>query len=208
VATICKLRVCLIRKPVFDQDASPFRGWKNPSLSGAMRSRREAIAPCEWLADYWLGWVDDFIHPERFDEYAAVRAVNPTPVSAGEQVATLWEFERFIRSGSVDVIQQDLSRCGGLTVARQVTLIAQEEGVDLVAHSWLTHLPTGYSLQLIASLPRARFVEFDVSQSSLTRGVCAGAPFALDENGAVRIPDAVGIGVDIDADFTRARRVN
>ena len=38
-------------------------------------------------------------------------------------------------------------------------------GIDLVPHSWLTHLLTGYSLQLIATLPRARYLEFNVSQS-------------------------------------------
>ena len=180
-------------------------GWSKP---GPMRSRREAIALCEWLADHAVGWVEDFIHPERFDEYAAVRAASPVPVAAGEQVATVWDFERFICAGCVDVIQPDLSRCGGLTVAREVARLAEEAGIDLVPHSWLTHLLTGYSLQLIATLPRARFVEFNVSQSSLTRGVTRGTPFTLGEDGAVAIPDTPGIGVEVDLDFVRSRRVN
>jgi L-alanine-DL-glutamate epimerase-like enolase superfamily enzyme len=100
----------------------------------------------------------------------------------------VWDFERFIRSGCVDVIQPDLSRCGGLTVARQVAALAEEAGIDLVPHSWLTHLLTGYSLQLIATLPRARFVEFNVSQSALTRGITRGTPFRLEEDGTVAIP--------------------
>jgi L-alanine-DL-glutamate epimerase-like enolase superfamily enzyme len=180
-------------------------GWSKP---GQMRSRREAIALCEWLADYNVGWVEDFIHPERFDEYAAVRAASPVPVAAGEQVATVWDFERFIREGCVDVIQPDLSRCGGLTVARRVAELAEEAGIDLVPHSWLTHLLTGYSLQLIATLPRARFVEFNVSQSALTRGVTRGTPFHLEADGTVLIPDAPGVGVEVDPDFIRAHRAN
>jgi L-alanine-DL-glutamate epimerase-like enolase superfamily enzyme len=179
-------------------------GWKKP---GPMRSRREAVALCEWLADYRVGWVEDFIHPERFDEYAHVRAMSPVPVAAGEQVATVWDFERFIGEGCVDVVQPDLSRCGGLTVAVRVAEMAERAGIDLVPHSWLTHLLTGYSLQLIATLPRARFLELNVSQSDLTRGI-APAPFRLDEDGMVAIPDAVGIGVEVDTDFVRAHRVN
>jgi len=42
-------------------------GWKQ---WGPSRSRREALALCEWLAEYKVGWVEDFIHPENFDEYA------------------------------------------------------------------------------------------------------------------------------------------
>jgi L-alanine-DL-glutamate epimerase-like enolase superfamily enzyme len=180
-------------------------GWKQP---GPMRSRREALALCEWLSEYQVEWIEDFIHPERFDEYAYIRERSPVPVAAGEQIATVWDFERFIRSGCVDVVQPDLSRCGGLTVARQVAALAEEAGIDLVPHSWLTHLLTGYSLQLIATLPRARFVEFNVSQSALTRGVTHGAPFRLEGDGTVAIPDQPGIGVDVDIDFIRARRVN
>jgi L-alanine-DL-glutamate epimerase-like enolase superfamily enzyme len=179
-------------------------GWKKP---GRMRSRREAVALCEWLAEYQVGWVEDFIHPEYFDEYAYVRAMSPVPVAAGEQVATIWDFERFIAMGCVDVIQPDMSRCGGITVAKRVAELAERAGIDLVPHSWLTHLLTGYSLQLIATLPRARLVEFNVSQSPLTRGVTRTA-LALASDGTVAIPDAPGIGVEVDEDFVRAHRVN
>jgi L-rhamnonate dehydratase len=180
-------------------------GWSKP---GPMRSRREAEALCAWLADYGVGWVEDFIHPDRFDEYAHVRSRSPVPIAAGEQVATVWDFERFIRMGCVDVIQPDLSRCGGMTVARRVAELAEEAGIDLVPHSWLTHLLTGHSLQLIATLPRARYVEFNVAQSALTRGVTQGTPFRLEADGTVVIPDAPGIGVAVDTDFVRAHRVN
>jgi L-rhamnonate dehydratase len=178
-------------------------GWKKP---GPMRSRREAEALVEWLADYDVGWCEDFIHPERFDEYAHIRAISPTPIAAGEQVATVWEFERFIGEGCVDVIQPDLSRCGGISVARRVAEMAEKADIDLVPHSWLTHLLTGYSLQLIATLPRAKFVEFNVSQSALTAGI-AKASFTLQADGTVPIPDTPGIGVEVDEAFIRKHQV-
>ena len=179
-------------------------GWSKP---GPMRSLRENIALCEWLADYAVGWVEDFIHPEHLEEYATVRSASPVPVAAGEQIATHWDFERFIGMGCADIIQPDLSRCGGLTVARRVVQMADAANIELVPHSWLTHLLTGYSLQLIATLPRARFVEFNVAQSALTRGI-APAQFALAADGTLEIPNAVGIGVDVDEEFIAAHRVN
>jgi L-alanine-DL-glutamate epimerase-like enolase superfamily enzyme len=153
-----------------------------------------------------VGWVEDFIHPERFDEYAAVRAASPVPIAAGEQLATHWEFERFISEGCVDIIQPDLSRCGGLTIAKTIANAATKANIDLVPHSWLTHILTGYSLQLIASLQRATFVEFNVSQSALTRGI-APTSFSLDEQGMIAIPTGVGAGVEIDRAFIDAHRV-
>ena len=184
-------------------------GWKNPEqpFSSVLRTRREAERLCRWLADYDVGWVEDFIHPERFDEYAAVRRTSPTPIAAGEQVATVWDFQRFIGEGCVDVVQPDLSRCGGISVAARVAEMAEQAGIDLVPHSWLTHLLTGYSLQLIATLPRAKFVEYNVSQSALTRGI-ARASFDLQPDGTVDIPDTPGIGVEVDQDFVARHRVN
>ena len=136
-----------------------------------------------------------------------MRAVSPTPIAAGEQVATIWDFERFIGEGCVDVIQPDLSRCGGITVAKRVAEMSEQAGIDLVPHSWLTHLLTGYSLQLISTLPRARFVEFNVSQSALTAGI-AKASFALQADGTVPIPDTPGIGVTVDEEFVKRHRAN
>jgi L-alanine-DL-glutamate epimerase-like enolase superfamily enzyme len=129
------------------------------------------------------------------------------PIAAGEQVATIWDFQRFINEGCVDVVQPDLSRCGGVSVAAKIGVMAAEAGIDLVPHSCLTHLLTGYSLQLIATLPRARFVEFNVSQSALTRGI-ARASFDLAVDGTVPIPDTPGIGVEVDPEFIKVHRVN
>ena len=179
-------------------------GWRDP---WCMRSREENLALCERLAPYNPGWVEDFIHPERFDEYAYVCQHSPVPIAAGEQVATVWDFQRFIEMGCVDVIQPDLTRCGGLSVARRVAQMVDDANIDLVPHSWLTDLLHAYSLHLIATLPRARFVEFNVAQSELTRGVCGGA-LTLNDDGTVSIPKGPGIGVTVDVDFVEAHRVN
>jgi L-rhamnonate dehydratase len=182
-------------------------GWKQAGALTAPRSRRDALALCDWLATFKVGWVEDFIHPENFDEYAYVRKNSPVPIAAGEQMATMWDFDRFLRHDCVDVVQPDLSRCGGLTVAKRVADLAQTLGVDVVPHSWLTHLLTGYSLQFIAALPRARFVEFNVSQSELTRNITT-QPFQLAADGTIEIPDAPDMGVAVDEAFVQSRRIN
>lgn len=178
-------------------------GWKGPWRP---RTLEENLALCQSLGPYCVRWIEDFIHPERFDHYTAVRRESPAPIAAGEQLATPWEFERLFTEECVDVVQPDLTRCGGLTVARQVAGMAAEHDVDLVPHSWLTDLLTAYSLHLIATLQRPLYVEFNVSQSALTRGVCGGA-LQLEADGHVQIPTGIGLGVEIDEEFIAAHRV-
>ena len=182
-------------------------GWysTDPDAPQRPRGTAENIALCERLAPFDVGWVEDFIHPEHFDEYTEVRRASPVPIAAGEQVSTVWDFERLIAGACVDVVQPDLTRCGGLTVARRVVALADRAGLDLGPHSWLTDLLTAYSLHLIATLPRARFVEFNVAQSPLTRGVCGGA-LKMNRDGTVSVPEGVGPGVAVDAAFVEAHR--
>jgi L-alanine-DL-glutamate epimerase-like enolase superfamily enzyme len=152
-------------------------------------------------------WVEDFIHPEHFEEYSAVRKRSPVPLAAGEQLTTPWEFRRLIEEECVDVVQPDLTRCGGLTVARQIAAMVHDTQIDLVPHSWLTDLLTAYSLHLISTLERPLFVEFNVAQSRLTRGVCGGA-LSLNPDGTVSIPTGPGLGVDVDEEFVANHRAN
>lgn len=181
-------------------------GWKQTDPM-KLRSRAESLALCQRLEPYNPGWVEDFIHPERFEEYAWVREHTSAPIAAGEQLATAWEFKRFIEMGCVDVVQPDLTRCGGLTVARQLAQMVAVANIDLVPHSWLSDLLHAYSLHLVATLPRARFLEFNVAQSDLTHGICGGA-LKLNDDGTVSIPSGPGLGVDVDIDFINKHRVN
>lgn len=153
-------------------------------------------------------WVEDFVHPECTDDYLDWKARYPhLRFAAGEQQATTWELRRLIRSGGIDVVQPDLSRCGGLTVARELVVDAVECGVEIVTHSWLTDLLHAYSLHFLASLPDASWVEFNVSQSRLTRGVSRDR-MEMSADGSVLVPTSAGLGVEVDTDFISSRAVS
>ncbi|HEX2519291.1 MAG TPA: enolase C-terminal domain-like protein, partial [Castellaniella sp.] len=175
-------------------------GWKGPWRP---RTLEENVTLCQRLAPYRPRWVEDFIHPEHFEEYSTVHSRSKVPLAAGEQLATVWDFRRLIEGQCVDVVQPDLTRCGGLTVGREVARLAASAGLDLVPHSWLTDLLTAYSLHLISTLARPLFVEFNVAQSPLTRGVCGGA-LKLNADGTVTVPQGVGLGVSVDEEFVAA----
>ena len=56
-------------------------GWKGPWRP---RTLEENLNLCLSLGPYCVRWVEDFIHPERFDYYTAVRRESPAPIAAGE----------------------------------------------------------------------------------------------------------------------------
>ncbi|MFI5910091.1 mandelate racemase/muconate lactonizing enzyme family protein [Dactylosporangium sp. NPDC051541] len=171
-----------------------------------VRDRRQTEAMLALLDEVRPYWVEDFVHPETPRVYCELKTEFPSlRFAAGEQQSTIWDFRRLVEEAGVDVLQPDLSRCGGLTVATQVAAAAPDR--EIVTHSWLTDLLHGYSLHFLAALPAATWVEFNVAQSVLSRGV-AREHLRLDPDGTVAVPAGPGIGVEVDEDFVRARRLN
>ncbi len=184
-------------------------GWYGIGWSDGLRfrTRRENLELCERVAPFNPVWVEDFIHPEYVEDYAYVRERSPVPVAAGEQLTTIWDFERYLDSGCVDILQPDLTRCGGLTVATRVAAMAAERGIDVITHSWISDLLHAYSVHFMSTLPGGRYVEFNAAQSRLSRGVTGGT-MTLTEDGTLPVPDAPGLGVSVDIGFVEHHRVN
>ena len=176
-------------------------GWK------VKRSAYDAIQLCRDLEPYNIYWLEDFLHPEAYDAYAAVKAAGvKTRIAAGEQEATGWGFHDLIRRGRIDVAQPDLSRCGGLTQARKIAWEAELAGIDVCPHAWLTDLLTAASLHFNVTLPRSLFLEYNVCESPMLRDVIAN-PVKLDRDGTIAVPTGPGLGIEINEDAVRKYRV-
>ena len=120
-------------------------------------------------------------------------------------MAGLPKFERLAVEGRVDVLQPDLSRCGGLTVGKQIADFAMRRQIDCVPHAWLTDLLTAASLHLNAYLFNSQYLEFNVSSASLLRQICR--PAIELNHGEIAVPEAPGLGVEVDEDIVNRYRV-
>ena len=162
------------------------------------RSAYDAIALCRMLEPYNIYWLEDFLHPESYEGYRKVKNAGvKTRIAAGEQEATAWGFRQLIVQGGVDVVQPDLSRCGGFTQARKIIWEAEHAEVDVCPHAWLTDILTAASLHFNAVLPRSLFLEYNVSDNPMLREIIRN-PVQLDADGYISVPQGPGLGIDID----------
>jgi L-alanine-DL-glutamate epimerase-like enolase superfamily enzyme len=167
------------------------------------RSAYDAIELCRALEPFDIFWLEDFLHPECYEGYAAVKAAGVrTRLAAGEQEATAWGFHDLIHRGRIDVAQPDLSRCGGLTQARKIAWEAERAGIDVCPHAWLTDLLTGASLHFNATLPRALFLEYNVCDNPMLREIIRN-PVRMDAGGLIPVPQGPGLGIEVDEKAVR-----
>lgn len=185
-----------------DVDLLVDAGWKHN------RSPYEAIELLRALEPYHIYFFEDFLHPECYQGYAKVKEANvKTRLAAGEQEATGWGFRQLIQEGKVDIVQPDLSRCGGFTAMRKIIWEAEVGGVDVCPHAWLTDLLTAASLHVNAILPRSLFLEYNVSSSPMLRDIIKN-PVQMDGEGYMSVPQLPGLGIEIDEKAIKKYRVS
>src|SRR5215212_10119853 len=89
----------------------------------AIRVAREL----EQLGVYWL---EEPFEPDEYEAYAELADAVDIPIAAGEQDVTLWGFRELVERGHVDLIQPDVTRCGGITEMLRIAALGEEHGVS------------------------------------------------------------------------------
>ena len=169
------------------------------------RTPKEAIQVVKAIEPFRPFLVEELLHPEDYDGYRQVAGAVDTPIACGEQEATEWGFQRLIEQGGVDVLQPDLTRCGGFTVARKIVHMAERANRLIIPHSWSSDLLTAASLHLTAFLRRAEFVEFSTSQGPLSR-MLVKQPLRM-EDGYLKVPEGPGLGVEVNDAVIEKHRI-
>ena len=183
-------------------------GWYGIGYDDPYRPRavKDWIRLVDTLEEERIFWLEDFLHPENFGGYAEVsQATRGLRIAAGEQLSGYLEFERLAIEGRVHTLQPDLSRCGGLTVGRQIADMTQRRGIDCVPHAWLTDVLKAASLHLNAYLMNSLYLEYNVSSASVLNNLCTEKISMVD--GYIPVPEGHGLGVEIDETVVEKFRV-
>ncbi len=167
-------------------------GWRT-----AVRAARQAAR----LRDYGLRWIEEPLPPDDLQGYRRLCESTDIPIAAGEENTTRWEFQQIFDLGAVDVAQPDVARCGGLTEAKRIALLADLYGVELVPHAWSTGIVSLASAHLCAILETAHYVEYCVRPTDLNTRLVR-TPLEI-RDGVAYLSDRPGLGIEIDHDLVQ-----
>jgi L-alanine-DL-glutamate epimerase-like enolase superfamily enzyme len=156
-----------------------------------------ALRVARELEQLGIFWLEEPFEPDELEAYATLADATELRVAAGEEEATVWGFRELIERGHVDVVQPDVTRCGGLTEALRIARLAEERGRACVPHAWKSGIVKAASLALGAVLPEALFQEYCVADTPINRQLTRQT-FPLDGAGYVRVPTEPGLGVELD----------
>ena len=105
-------------------------------------SAKQALALAEHLAEHDVRWFEEPVSSDDVAGLTLMRARAPAglDIAAGEYGYNLDYFRRLLALPSVEVLQADVSRCGGVTGFMQVAALCEAQHVDLSGHCDALHL--------------------------------------------------------------------
>jgi L-alanine-DL-glutamate epimerase and related enzymes of enolase superfamily len=96
----------------------------------------EAITWTNALAEFGPYWIEEPTSPDDILGHAAVRrAVAPVKVATGEHAQNRVVFKQLLQAGSVDIVQIDAARVGGVNENLAILLLAAKFGVPVCPHA-------------------------------------------------------------------------
>jgi L-alanine-DL-glutamate epimerase-like enolase superfamily enzyme len=165
-----------------------------------------AIRVARELEELGIGWLEEPFLPDAYEAYAELADTVDLTIAAGEQDVTRWGFRELIERGHVDLVQPDVTRCGGITELLRIAELADGHGVVTVPHAWKSGIIKAASLHVNAVLPDARYQEYCVAETPINTALTVER-LPIEADGCVAVPTAPGIGVTLDEDVVASLKV-
>ena len=151
-----------------------------------------------------LAWMEDMVPWEFADLLKQITESTTTPILTGEDIYLKEDFARLINMGAVDMIHPDLASAGGLIETKKIGDYAMEHGVAMAMH--FAGTPISFMANVHCAAATENFValehhSLDVPWWEDLVRTTSGQP--LVEKGFAIVPDAPGLGVDLNEEVVK-----
>ena len=165
------------------------------TASGAIRLARR-------LEPYDPLWFEEPVPPEKPEEMAIVARQTTIPIAAGERLCTKYEFARVLELRAASIIQMALGRVGGILEAKKIAGMAEAFYAQVAPHLYCGPIEGAANVQLSACIPNFLILESIGTWSGFHADILK-KPMQW-QDGYVIVPDAPGLGVELNEDVALA----
>ncbi|MCB0124541.1 MAG: mandelate racemase/muconate lactonizing enzyme family protein [Caldilineaceae bacterium] len=166
------------------------------SLAGAIQVGRK-------LEELNFTWFEEPLPQPDYAGYEVLTDKLDIAIAAGEGLGSRGAFKEVITRRAMDIVQPDVSLCGGFAECLFISEMARLWGVPSVPHCWGGAVVVAATLQLLALLPDASWarttetpmLELDTYENPF-RDAIVPEP-VQPEGGFVAVPTGPGLGIEV-----------
>jgi len=148
-------------------------------------------------------WIEEPCRPGHLEGLRAVRRGTSLPIATGERLYGAQEFAPLFAMGVVDIIQPDITQCGGILEVKKIASTAETHGVMVAPHNVGGAVSTAAVVHLAATLRNIKVIEHfnDFTDQEVQK---AAKRYPEVRDGRFSLPEGVGLGLEIDEPFIKA----
>ena len=143
-------------------------------------------------------WLEEPLPTDDYLAYAPLAGELSIPLAGGEILESAADTEPYLRAGSFDLVQPDVSICGGIGGVLEIAAAARDAGRFAVPHACSGAIALAATLHILAVLPvppdapkwAEPILEHDVGENPIRTDILT-EPLTLDD-GWMTIPDGPG----------------
>ena len=184
-----------IRAAVGDDCDLLFGSHGQMTAAAAIRLARE-------LEPFLPLWFEEPTPPECPAAAAAVARATSIPIATGERLSTAHDFARVLDCGAAAILQPNLGRVGGIGEAKKIAALAEMRHAQIAPHLYCGPIAAAANIQLAAAIPNFLILESIKTMDGFC-GEILKTPLRW-EKGDIVVPDAPGLGVELNEKIARA----
>ena len=152
---------------------------------------------------YNIGWIEEPVRPGDVPALEAVRAHTGLLIATGERLYGMPEFREIWGAQTVDVVQPDITQCGGILDVKKIASTAETYSIMVAPHNVGGIVSTMAALHLCLTLRNVKILEhFNDFADPHVKRAGSGYPEVVD--GYFPVPDKPGWGIELDEEFINA----
>ncbi len=158
-----------------------------------------AVTAAWGLQELGIKFLEEPVCADDIPGLAQFKAKSPIPVATGEHEYTKYGARDLLIHQAVDILQCDVTRCGGITELMKIIGMAQAWNIAVAPHA-MEHM----HMHLLASADNGLFLERLLTFDEVTEMVFKDPP--QPRNGYLHIPDLPGLGLELNEEGIREYR--
>jgi galactonate dehydratase len=162
-----------------------------------------AIDLADALAEFEPYWFEEPCQSANVEALAEVRHRSKIPVVTGEALYTRAEFRPIFRARAADIINPDVSNCGGILELMNIAAAAESEMMAVSPHNYnSTTLSLSATVHASACMPNFIITEYFLPFEEIGVKLCPNLLSPVD--GYLALPEGPGLGLDVNESAVRA----
>ncbi len=174
-----------------------------------------ALESMKRLEPHAVHFYEEPLPPQDVFGYRELGRRGTIPVATGEALYTIHDFARLVHPRAVDILQPDLTLCGGFDQAKGIAMLCQLHNLRYSPHCWGSAVGLAAAVHFLSALPdyphsdyqpAPRLLEYDVGENPLRDQLLVDPLCAA--NGNVTVPDSPGLGIVLNQEIVERYRLD